>query len=275
MLKKEDFNYKYGTTQGRLTESNELQRFPSESWQLEFVNAPEVGLSYIELLSEREFNPNNPLWLEEGREEIKNLMKNNNLEPYSIVCDFYINHDLLDDVENNALVHFENLFLAANEIGCSVVVLPLMEKSIINPDNANEFEFVLKSLSAKASKYGLKICLETTLEASSLIKLLDSLKRENIKAVYDVGNRANLDENAFSEISLLGKYLEHVHIKDKDSNGNNVTLGKGIANFQDVFKALKQINYSGPLIFESTRGANPLETTKSNIKFCNYFINKA
>ena len=39
--------YKFGATQGRLTKSPELQRFPSESWQLEFPNASKLGICFF------------------------------------------------------------------------------------------------------------------------------------------------------------------------------------------------------------------------------------
>ena len=62
---------KFGISQGRLTPSDQLQRFPSEAWQLEFSNAKKIGLTFIELLTERHFNKNNPVWSSIGRQEIR------------------------------------------------------------------------------------------------------------------------------------------------------------------------------------------------------------
>ena len=50
---------KYGISQGRLTKSRELQRFPYESWKQEFYDASRLGISFIELLTERKYNKEN------------------------------------------------------------------------------------------------------------------------------------------------------------------------------------------------------------------------
>ena len=44
-------NQKFGISQGRLTKSEQLQRFPSEDWQAEFYNAQKVGINFIELFT--------------------------------------------------------------------------------------------------------------------------------------------------------------------------------------------------------------------------------
>ena len=73
--------------------------------------------------------------------------------------------------------------------------------------------------------------------------------------------------NQFKEISSLKNKIIHVHLKDKDSKGNNVVLGNGIVNFKDVFFALKKINYKRNFCFETNRGADPIKTMLKNIKF--------
>ena len=67
----------FGIVQGRLLRSppGELQWFPGEDWSKEFHIAKNLGISFIELIAEREYNPNNPLWSEEGRKEIKEFLK--------------------------------------------------------------------------------------------------------------------------------------------------------------------------------------------------------
>ncbi len=266
--------YKFGVTQGRLTKSTELQRFPQEAWQLEFVNASNLGISFIELLSEKSFNPSNPLWSTSGRSEIKNLCSNNKINAYSIVCDRSIEHSLIDDFNNNSCNHYiNNLFLAASDLACSIVVLPLMEESYIDSDNMHKFSDTLNFLSNEAMKHNITICLETHLKSRDLLDLFELMNKDNIKAVFDTGNRCILDENIYSETLILNKYLKHVHIKDKDIDGNNVILGDGLANFKDFFLALNEINYSGPLVFETQRTSNPIRNHEISINLCNSFIN--
>jgi len=273
MKKDVNFYRKFGISQGRLTESNELQRFPYESWQDEFSNASKLNISFIELLTERKYNKNNPVWSKNGREEIKNLCAANNLEIYSICVDYIIDHSLLND--KSSTTHLEKIFMAASELGCKIVILPLLEESNIDANNSDQFIDILNYLSDKAQESGLIICIESILNSTDLAKFLGLLNKKNVKSVFDTGNRALKTRNLYSEITILKNYIAHVHIKDKDMYGENVILGTGLVNFSEIFSALHDINYKGPLNFETTRGSDPLKTAAFHINFCNFFTDNA
>ena len=271
---KSNFFRKFGVSQGRLTESEELQRFPSEAWQLEFYNASELGLSFIELLAEREYNEENPLWSEPGRKEIMDLCNRTGCETYSLCMDYVINHSLLDDKDQTTIKQIEKLLYVASELDCKLLVLPLLEESNLEENNIDKFIPILQYLSSQASKYNLSICIESLLKAEALKKCLDLVNRPNVKAVFDTGNRVKESNDLYSEITSLGDYIEHVHIKDKNNNGENVILGTGLVDFRNVFAALKKINYIGPLNFETTRGRDPIETLAFHMNLCNFFTNE-
>ena len=273
MKKDVNFYRKFGISQGRLTKSNELQRFPYESWQDEFSNASKLNISFIELLTERKYNKNNPVWSKNGREEIKNLCAANNLEIYSICVDYIIDHSLLND--KSSTTHLEKIFRAASKLGCKIVILPLLEESNIDANNSDQFIDILSYLSDKAQESGLIICIESILNSTDLAKFLGLLNKKNVKSVFDTGNRALEARNLYSEITILKNYIAHVHIKDKDMYGENVILGTGLVNFSEIFSALSEINYKGPLNFETTRGSNPLKTAAFHINFCNFFTENA
>ena len=265
------FKCKYGVSQGRLTKSEQLQRFPSEAWQQEFSNASKLGVSFIELLTEREFNSENPVWSEEGRQEIKDLCLRTGCKTYSLCIDYVINHSLLDDKDETTLEHVKKAFSAASLLNCKIVIFPLLEASNLLEENAHKFVPIFKYLSNEASKYDLKICVESLLKANELKKFLNLVGHPNVKAVFDTGNRANTSSDLYSEIVSLGNYVEHVHIKDKNKYGENVILGTGLVDFRSIFSALKKINYAGALNFETTRGQNPLETIRFHIGLCEFF----
>jgi len=89
--------------------------------------------------------------------------------------------------------------------------------------------------------------------------------------VYDTGNRVAFGHDLAGDIRLLGNSIAHVHIKDKNSDNANVLLGTGLVNFESVFCALNDIDYSGPYTFETTRGSNPINTAKYNMNLVNFF----
>ena len=267
---------KFGISQGRLTSSSQLQRFPSEAWQLEFSNAQKLGITFIELLTERQFNNDNPVWSEHGRREIADVCAATNREIYSICIDYIIDHSMLNDVSRATLIHVEQVLLAASDLGCKIVIFPLLEKSNLDLNSVDQFVDIFRELSAKASKYGLTICVESVMKANDLVAFLERVNKDNVKAVFDTGNRVieRDGRDLHGEILRLNKFIKHIHIKDKNSEGENVILGTGLVDFRSVFSALRDIGYRGPLNFETTRGRDPLETAAFHISLCEFFRNE-
>ena len=75
----------------------------------------------------------------------------------------------------------------------------------------------------------------------------------------------------YQEIIKLKKHIIHVHLKDKNFNGDNVILGTGSVNFDAIFMALKRIKFKGKFVFETNRGNNPRKTMLNNK---NYILKK-
>ena len=83
-------NLKFGIIQGRLTESPPdcLQWFPQDEWADEFVKASSLGINFIELIAEINHNPNNPIWTDEGINQVKKLSLDNNSERILVLYSF-------------------------------------------------------------------------------------------------------------------------------------------------------------------------------------------
>ena len=263
----------YGIIQGRLTKSNELQCFPLDNWANEFSLANKLKYSFIELLTERVHNKNNPFWTAEGINQYKKLIIDNSLINYSVCADYIIDNSLIgeDSIIHNA--YLNNFIDKCIIMKCPVIILPFLEKNEFTKNNIHKYAEILKKLSKKISQFNMMICIETLLDAKNLKEFLSNVNKDNIKCVYDTGNRAMLNNNLNYEIKHLNNMIGHVHIKDKNLNGENVILGQGTVDFNEAFDSLKHIDYSGPYVFETTRGLDPIKTATSNIEFCNYFLN--
>ena len=265
----------FGISQGRLTESDQLQRFPYEAWQKEFCNAPSIGLSFVELLTERDFNKNNPVWTPQGRSEILDLCSKTGCEIYTLCIDYIIDHSLLDDNDMSTHQHILNVFDAAKDLGCKGLIFPLLEQSELATNNIEKYANLFQDFSDVANKFNIDIFIESMLKSDDLIMFLSLINRPNVGAVYDTGNRVLESSDLYHEILKLGSYIKHVHIKDKNLNGKNVILGTGLVNFKKIFEALQKIKYKGRLNFETTRGTNPLKTAEYHIDFCKFFLHEA
>jgi len=263
-------NTQFGMVQGRLTQSPSgcLQWFPQDSWQAEFNTAKNIGISYIELIAEVQHNENNPIWTDDGIREIKQLVKDNNLTLHALCNDYIVEHSFLDEevIQQNI-----SLLNQGKKLGVEKYIMPFFESSELTTDNMQEYIEPLKRIARVADEAVITVCLETILTGSELLKLLELIDMPNVKVVYDTGNRVAFGHDLAGDIRLLGDSIAHVHIKDKNSDNVNVLLGTGLVNFESVFCALNDIDYSGPYTFETTRGNNPINTAKYNMNLVDFF----
>lgn len=263
----------YGIVQGRLSvpPTGKLQWFPQNCWEKEFEIAKKIGFDFIELLTERSFNSENPFWSVNGREKIKQISRDKGLKIYSSCADYIIDHCIYGDDGDKVKEHLLDFLQASADLGCKVVVLPFLEESDLNIESFPKLVPILKQIASKISDFDLNICIESLLDGADLKNFLEQVNVPNVKCVFDTGNRIIKNRDLKSEILILQNWIGHVHIKDKLESGENVLLGTGNVNFNDVFIALKTIEYDGPLVFETTRGKCPLETSKYHMMLCEFF----
>ena len=120
----------------------------------------------------------------------------------------------------------------------------------------------MQEVTNKASEKDLEVVYEVlnryenyqVLTAATGLKLIQAVANSNLKLLLDAYHM-NIEENdpaaaLISAAAQLGVY----HIADS----NRQAIGDGHTNFSQQFKALKEINYQGPLIMEMTAaGPNP------------------
>lgn len=264
----------FGIVQGRLSNppNNELQWFPQKNWDKEFEIASKLGFKYIELIAERQHNPNNPIWEIQGIEKIAELNEQNGLLFHSFCNDYIIEHSLVKntkDVINQSL----KLISMGKKLNLEKLIIPLFESSEMNMHNYKDYKYPLKEIGDATKESEMILCLETILDGQQLLDILSYIDHPNIFCVFDTGNRIAYGHDIYADIILLNDHIKHLHIKDKDKNDNNVLLGTGKVNFHKVFKSLAKIDFCGPYTFETNRGKDPIETAKFNLLFAKYFIN--
>ena len=266
----------FGMVQGRLVQSppGQLQWFPQDYWESEFFIAHSVGIDYIELIAERNHNPNNPIWFDLGISRIIDLTRRNHLSLHALCNDYVIDHCLLDNEE--VLEQNFRLLERCRLLGIGKYIIPLFEQSELKIEKFVNFIKPLRLIADKAKECGVLVCLETVLETQLLISFLDQLAHPNISIVFDTGNRAVINNNLQDEIRVLGKQrITHIHIKDKNKDNQNVLLGTGIVNFKKIFESLVEIEYDGSYTFETERGKDPVRTALYNLEFVNFFYKEA
>ncbi|MDH4164585.1 MAG: sugar phosphate isomerase/epimerase [Nitrospirota bacterium] len=264
-------NLRFGMVQGRLIQAppGQLQWFPQEHWQAEFFLAAALSIDFIEIIAERNHNAANPLWSDDGTNQIKSLVKRNGLSLHAFCNDFIIDHPLPGN--DDVLEQNMRLIDRGARLGCDKYILPLFERSELTLENTQAFIEPLRVIADKAKESHMTVCLETALNSSQLVSVLDRINHPSLSVVYDTGNRIAFGHDVPGDIRLLGKRISHVHIKDKNASNENVLLGTGLVNFRTTFEALADIGYDGPYTFETQRGKNPVRTAEYNIGLVKYF----
>ena len=265
---------KFGICQGRLTipKNNQLQYFPQGKWEEEIKIAKSLGYDYIELLSERQHNNENPLWSNSNPSYLKEAIYKYNLNSYSACLDYIIEHKIIDKnkINQNNLDYTINFIKKAANVGTKLIVLPLLEASNIDKDNITTFIDYLNKTTDCAQQYNIMVTIESLENSDVLIELVDSVKNENIGVVYDTGNRALTCDKPLDEIKKLNSRIKHIHLKDIRKNIGNVPIGTGVVDFKNIFILLNDIKYNGCFSFENHRGKDPIETAIHNINFIKY-----
>ena len=124
----------------------------------------------------------------------------------------------------------------------------------------------LKELNGFLQKHNINISLETDLNPSDFLELVNSIDSPFIKINYDTGNSASSGYNLLEEFNYYGEYISDIHIKDRILNGGSVFFGEGDVNFDLFFKELKKLNYNGPIIFQLYRDDEGVEIFKKQFE---------
>lgn len=256
-----------GIMQGRLSPPQDGRfQFSPKNWQAEFLLAKELGFGSIEWIFEDDNTEINPIFDYKIRKEIQNLSRQHNVEINSLCADYFINHDLLT-IDN--ILFLKVLMLVAKSSGIKTIVLPFLEGSDIK--SRKQEKKVIKNISTVSGichSYGIKLALETELDAKNLKMFIKEFDSPYVGVCYDLGNTASYGHNSPWDIRLLGDLIFEVHVKDrKVGSSQSVYLGEGDVDFDGCFKALKNIGFNGPMILQANRGEDYLADAKRQLEF--------
>lgn len=263
-----------GIMQGRLTSTlgRGIQFFPFEEWKEEFKAAQEIGIDEIEWIFDYPDYQKNPLWTEEGRNEINTIIRDTCVKVHAVCWDYFMRRpfykcessDAFRVLEENKVI-IQKVLEAMGEIEADLIEIPMVDDSSVKNENEEESAITfIRWVCDAAEKYGIIVGLETDFPPEKFSRFLNKIGKDNIVANYDSGNSSGLGYNHREELIGLGNYVYNVHIKDRVKGNGTVALGTGSADFDEVFGTLKEIGYKNSFILQAARGKDGEE--KSNIR---------
>lgn len=268
----------FGIMQGRLSmrRGTQLQSFPWETWDKEFIIAAKCQYDSIEWVFESDGFQHNPIWTTNGRKEILNLVKESGVAVKSLCGNYFMDNPLFgvseSDRKSNVL-QFKELIKKASSVGVQTILLPLLEQSALT--SSDDVDVLLSSLyecSADITNFGVKIGLETDLPAGVYLDLINALNSPLFGAYYDIGNAAYCGYNIIEDIEILRNVLLGIHIKDRKRAGQSVYLGDGDANLEMIIPFLMGLNYDNGLVFEHYYDESPVDTANWNLMYLKKII---
>ena len=106
---------------------------------------------------------------------------------------------------------------------------------------------------------GVHLLLETGQEtANELLQFLNDLRCQNVLANFDPANLLMYGVgDPLDSVSVLGRHIQHVHLKDAISSdqpgtkwGKEADLGRGQVPILQILDALGDVGYGGPIVIE-------------------------
>lgn len=271
-----------GIMQGRLVlpKGRGIQFFPFEEWQEEFKSASKIQVDEIDFIFDLDRYQENPLWTEEGLASIQKAIAESGVKVRHLCADFFMRRPFFrvteqERQENIAIL--KQLIAAAKQIGAENIEIPLVDNSSVKTEEEKDLlvESVVECL-PEAQVCGITISFEADLAPKELLELVQRFDHPSLKITYDSGNSSSLGYDSYEEISTYGKYLSNIHIKDRVLHGTTVPLGKGNADFDKLFRGLKEANYRGSFTFQSARQeeGKEAETILSYVEFIKGYVHK-
>ena len=255
-----------GIMQGRVVPESmdKLQIFPASSWLIESCKIYEIGFNHIELLWDRERVIKN----------FPNIHKRINKSSPVAIASMCV--DIITSL-NSASEIIDELKSISDFFGDEippVLVIPLLGN--MNMQNGEELKKFMLDLSQHAIADTLRsqnvvLSLELEMDANEIVNSFCEVDDPLFSFCLDTGNLWYSSRTPTEDLVSLLPFVNHVHIKDKDQNGDNVLLGNGIVDFDFIFAKIQKMKYKKLFTLETKYFESPEMEALSNLNFIKNF----
>lgn len=237
--------------QGRLSPviNNKIQSFPWKTWKNEIKKLKKLKIRFLEWTLDYPNLRSNPLFT--NAEYIKKIK---HVKIDTVTCDFFMQKPIFKSKNKFCDEDFYFFFNKILSSKIKTIVIPLVDNSSIKSKKIEKkvINFFL-GLQKKLKKYKKSIAFEIDYPPKKVKQFINKFPKKYYGINYDLGNSASLGYKVKEEFKQYKNRIINIHLKDRVYNGSNVRFGKGNADFENFFKEIKKMNYSGKLILQSSR----------------------
>ena len=104
--------------------------------------------------------------------------------------------------------------------------------------------------------------------SAKMLELLHEQDPRDVGVLWDVEHSARRGESPVDTVTVLRKFIRHVHLKDsREADGKRVPtlLGEGDLPLRECLHALREIGYDGSICLEAEKRWHPQETADPEI----------
>ncbi|HAJ94610.1 MAG TPA: xylulose 5-phosphate 3-epimerase [Actinobacteria bacterium] len=160
---------------------------------------------------------------------------------------------------NKGIKIMEDAIWLAFNLGIRIVQVAGYDVSIDEISTDKTKETYLNNLRKSvelASKLGIVLAIEnvdipSAISIEQIMYFVNKIKSPWLQIYPDIGNLSAMKLDVLKELKLGENHIVALHIKDTVENVvRRIPYGEGNVDFISTFKALKKINFHGPLLLE-------------------------
>lgn len=259
---------------GRFTIGS-LESVLKTNWVDLFPVARSLGFDCVELGVRGDDYLWTELWTAEGLRALKDRSEQAHIPIASICLHTFWKYTFANGNVSHRTTAKQIAFKAydaCRELGAGVILVPLTNPLKLPPEQAAQrWSSETRAIADGAGKAGVKIALEVVggshvITGNEVMELLDAIDHPSVGVYFDFGNAMSLGSDPVKDIGILGDRIFQVHVKDPKKDRTPCYLGEGDVNLSGCLKALIEIDYVGPLVFETPPLSHARDTAERNLK---------
>lgn len=248
------------------------------SWKEKMQTAKAAGFDYIEIsIDESDERLARLDWSDEEIEEIRSYMEETGIVIPTMCLSGHRRFPFGSKDEGTRAKAFEIMekgILLAQKLGVRCIQLATYDVYYEESDEETKRRFLdgMKKSVEMASRAGVILAMEimdtpfvgTILRAMHYIKEIPS---PYFKIYPDMGNLTQFSNDVESEFELGIAETAAIHVKEtKPGVFKNVPFGEGTVRFTDIFRKLKELNYTGMFLIEMWADNSRKQTMEEAVK---------
>lgn len=257
------------------------------SWKEKMQAAKTAGFDYIEIsIDESDERLARLDWSDQTIEEIRSYMKETGIVIPTMCLSGHRRFPFGSKDEKTREKAFEIMekgILLAQKLGVRCIQLATYDVYYEESDEETKARFLdgMKKSVEMASRAGVILAMEimdtpfvgTILRAMHYIKEIPS---PYFKIYPDMGNLTQFSSDVESEFELGLAQTAAIHVKEtKPGVFKNVPFGEGTVQFKEIFRKLKELNYTGMFLIEmwaDNSRKQTMEEAVENIQNARLFV---